>query len=115
MRRNGDVLPGDVRIATHICPAAPTIPHEPTPFMGSPVDIQAMLARQVQSEMQAILSVDTTRGNRIVNHRGFAISPTVKEGYILRVSEDLLNIMCWSLEKCRSCFRSQRKTLRRRQ
>ena len=25
--------------------------------------------------------------------RGFAISPTVKEGYILRVSEDLLDIM----------------------
>ncbi len=95
MRRNGDVLPGDVCIGTHICPTAPTIPHEPTPFMGSPVDIHAMLARQVQPEMQAILSVDTTRGNRIVNHRGFAISPTVKEGYILRVSEDLLNIMCW--------------------
>ncbi len=95
MRRNGDVLTGDVRIASHICPAAPTIPHEPTPFMGSPVDIHAMLALQVQPEMQAILSVDTTRGNRIVNHRGFAISPPVKEGYILRVSEDLLNIASW--------------------
>ena len=32
-------------------------------------------------------------GNRIINHRGFAISPTVKEGYILRVSEDLLDVM----------------------
>jgi len=43
--------------------------------------------------MEAILSVDTTKGNRIINHRGFAISPTVKNGYILRVSESLLDIM----------------------
>lgn len=95
MRRNGDVLPGDVRITTHICPHAPTQSHAPTPFMGSPVGIPAMIARQVQPEMQAILSVDTTRGNRIINHRGFAISPTVKDGYILRVSEDLLDVMSW--------------------
>ena len=95
MRRNGDVLAGDVRITTHICPHAPTQPHAPTPFMGSPVGIHTMIARQVQPEMQAILSVDTTRGNRVINQRGFAISPTVKEGYILRVSEDLLNIMSW--------------------
>jgi len=43
--------------------------------------------------MEAILSIDTTKGNRVINHRGFAISPTVKDGYILRVSEDLLDIM----------------------
>ena len=43
--------------------------------------------------MEAILSIDTTKGNRIINHKGIAISPTVKEGYILRVSEDLLRIM----------------------
>ncbi len=43
--------------------------------------------------MDAVLSIDTTKGNRVVNHRGFALSPTVKEGYILRVSEDLLGIM----------------------
>jgi hypothetical protein len=95
MARAGDVLPGPVRFATHICPAAPTAPHEPTPFMGSPVDIAQMNAIEVHAEMQAVLSIDTTRGNRVINHRGFAISPTVKEGYILRVSEDLLNIMGW--------------------
>ena len=43
--------------------------------------------------MDAILSVDTTKGNRIINLRGFAISPTVKQGWILRVSEDLLGMM----------------------
>ena len=102
--RCGDTLPGDILITTHVCPRAPTLPHEPTPFMGSPVDIHAMLARQVQPEMRAILSVDTTRGNRVVNQRGFAISPTVKEGYILRVSEDLLNIMSWVTGKMPAVF-----------
>ena len=48
---------------------------------------------EIDPAMDAILSVDTTKGNRIINHRGFAISPTVKEGYILRASEDLLDIM----------------------
>jgi hypothetical protein len=49
-------------------------------------------AEEVRSEMEAILTVDTTRGNRVVNQRGFAISPTVRQGWILRVAEDLLTI-----------------------
>jgi Protein of unknown function (DUF1177) len=93
MRERGDRLAGDVIVATHICPDAPTTPHEPVPFMGSPVDMKSLNAHEVDPEMDAILSIDTTKGNRIINHRGFAISPTVKEGYILRVSEDLLALM----------------------
>ena len=89
----GDTLPGDVIIATHICPNAPTQPHEPVPFMGSPVDMTAMNQEEVDPEMDAVLIVDTTRGNRDINYKGFAISPTVKEGYILRISEGLLSIM----------------------
>lgn len=96
MAERGDRLAGDVIVATHICPDAPTQPHEPVPFMGSPVDMKAMNAHEVVPEMDAILSIDTTKGNRIINHRGFAISPTIKEGYILKVSDDLLDIMEWS-------------------
>jgi len=93
MRAKGDTLPGDVIVSTHICPDAPTSPHEPVPFMGSPVEMHSLNAHEVDREMDAILSIDTTKGNRIINRRGFAISPTVKEGYILRVSEDLLTLM----------------------
>ena len=96
MGRKGDRLQGDVILATHICPDAPTQPHEPVAFMGSPVDMETMNEHEVDPAMDAILSVDTTKGNRIINHRGFAISPTIKEGYILRVSDDLLDIMQWS-------------------
>jgi hypothetical protein len=31
---------GDVIVVTHTCPNAPTTPHEPVPFMGSPVDMK---------------------------------------------------------------------------
>jgi len=93
MRQKGDLLKGDVIIATHICPNAPTAPHDPVPFMGSPVDMETMNRLEVDEGMEAILSVDATKGNEVINYNGFAVSPTVKEGYILKVSNDLLRIM----------------------
>jgi hypothetical protein len=93
MQDEGDVLPGDVIVTTHICPNAPTRPHDPVEMMGSPVSSEKIGAVEVDPGMDAILSIDTTKGNRILNHNGFALSPTVKEGWILRVSEDLVRIM----------------------
>jgi hypothetical protein len=93
MVRAGDRLYNDVMLATHICPTAPVIPHEPVFFMSSPVDMATMNRHEVHPDMDAILSVDTTRGNWVLNQRGFAFTPTVKEGYILKVSADLLTIM----------------------
>lgn len=92
MHRRGDILPGDVVVTTHICPDAPTRPHHPVAFMDSPVGIAEMNDHEATDEMEAVLSVDTTKGNRIVNHLGIAITPTVKQGWVLRVSEDLLQV-----------------------
>lgn len=93
MSRRGDVLDGDVIVATQICPFSPTEPHDPVPFMGSAVDMETMNRLEVDPRMEAILSIDTTKGNRLLNRRGFAVTPTVREGYILRVSDDLLDLM----------------------
>lgn len=93
MKRNGDQLAGDVIVTTHICPDAPTIDHSPVRLMDSPVDTNTINQMEVDSDIDAVLSVDTTKGNRVINHQGFAISCTVKEGYILRASDDLLQIM----------------------
>jgi hypothetical protein len=93
MQAAGDTLPGDVIVATHVCPHAPTQPHKPVPFMGSPVETAVMNRMEVEDRMDAILSIDTTKGNRIINHRGIALSPTAKAGWILRVSDDLLDIL----------------------
>lgn len=93
MHANGDVLAGDVIVTTHICPDAPTRPHDPVPFMDSPIDMAQMNQAEVDEAMDAILSIDTTRGNRVINHSGIAISPTVQQGYILRISDDLVRLV----------------------
>lgn len=89
---NGDRLDGDVVIATHVCPEAPIIPHDPVPFMGSPVPMQIMNRMEVRPEMDAVLTVDTTKGNRILNWKGIAISPPVQAGWILPVAPDLVEV-----------------------
>lgn len=93
MHAAGDVLPGDVIVATHVCPDAPTLPHEPVPFMDSPIDMATMNRMEVDPRMEAIVSIDTTKGNRIINVNGIAISPTTKDGYILPVANDLMDVM----------------------
>lgn len=93
MQKKGDFLEGDILVSTHICPDAPTKAHLPVPFMNSPVEMAQVNKEEVSDDLDAILSIDTTKGNRIINTRGIAISPTVKEGYILKTSEDLLDIL----------------------
>jgi len=90
--KRGDIVEGDVIITTHIAPDAPTHPHKPVPFMGSPVDILVVLKHIVDPRMDALLSVDATKGNRVIKVPGFAITPTVKDGWILKISDDLINI-----------------------
>jgi len=104
MQRNGDFLNGDIIVTTHICPDAPTQEHEPVPFMDSPVDMATMNKVEVVEEMDAIISIDTTKGNEILNYKGFAISPTVKEGYILKVSNDILNVVKRTTGKAANVF-----------
>lgn len=93
MKKKGDVLPGDVIVTTHICPDAPTAPHFPTPFMSSPLEMDVINRLEVEMEVDAVLSADTTKGNKIICKRGFAISCPIKEGYILKASDDLVEIM----------------------
>ena len=89
----GDITDGDVIITTHIAPNAPTQPHKPVPFMGSPVGIMEVLEHSIDPQMDALLSVDATKGNRVIKRSpGVAITPTVKDGWILRVSDDLIDI-----------------------
>mgnify|MGYP002040828627 FL=1 len=95
MARQGDVLPGTVRIRTHICPRAGTRPHHPVPMMKSPFPMREMMSHEVDPRMDAILSVDTTRGNRLVNQRGVALTPVAKQGYLLRIPETMLDVMGW--------------------
>lgn len=91
-RNRGDSIQGDVLVTTHIAPDAPILPHDPVPFMISPVPIMDVLKECVDSRMDALISVDATKGNRVIKKTGFAITATVKNGWILRVSDDFVNI-----------------------
>ncbi|WP_211318339.1 DUF1177 domain-containing protein [Photobacterium sanctipauli] len=93
MANNGDNLKGDVIVTTHICPDAPTREHYPVPFMDSPITFEDTWAYEIDPRMDAIISIDTTKGNRIMNYRGIAISPTVCQGYILKVSDSVVNVV----------------------
>ena len=59
--------------------------------MRSPFPMREMMAHEVDPRMDAILSVDTTRGNRLVNQRGVALTPVAKQGYLLRIPRP-----CWT-------------------
>jgi hypothetical protein len=91
-RSKGDGLAGDVLVRTHVCASAPMVPHEPAPFMDSPVDRERLGQAELDPSMDAILSIDSTRANRIAKHGAFAITGAVKEGYILRPTPGLLDI-----------------------
>lgn len=93
MAANGDYLAGDVIVTTHICPDAPTLEHHPVPFMDSPITMEDTWEHEIDPAMDAVVSIDTTKGNRVINVRGVAMSPTVKQGYILRTSESLMDVM----------------------
>ncbi|CAI0994254.1 DUF1177 domain-containing protein [Serratia quinivorans] len=93
MSLKGARLKGDVIITTHVANHVSIEPHEPVDFMGMPVSSATMNEYEVLAEMDAIISVDTSKGNTIINHRGMALSATAKEGYILRVAPDLVKLM----------------------
>ncbi len=93
MHAAGDVIAGDVIVATHVCPDAPTLEHDPVPFMDSPITMRQCNEAEVDERMDAILSIDTTKGNRVINLNGVAISNTIKDGYILEASNDLLDVL----------------------
>ncbi|WJF89662.1 DUF1177 domain-containing protein [Paraburkholderia bonniea] len=93
MKARGDHLPGDVLATTHLSTDAPMSLNDGIPFMGMPVSSTTMNTYEVSPEMDAILSLDASKGNSIIKQRGFAISPTAMQGYILRVSPDLVKIM----------------------
>jgi hypothetical protein len=93
MRVRGDTLHGDVLVRTHVSPRSPIVPHEPAAFVDVPVDRLDLARAEVDPEMAAILSIDATRANRIVKARGFAITGAVKDGYILRPTVRMLDIV----------------------
>lgn len=95
MKYDQEPIKGNFIISTHLCPEAPTLAKKPVAFMGSPVALTTMNKINIEKTMEAIISIDTTRGNRIIKNNYFAITPIVKEGWILKVPDEIIDIMEW--------------------
>ncbi|MCX9110571.1 DUF1177 domain-containing protein [Providencia rettgeri] len=93
MAAKGQRLKGDVIITSHIATHVSITPHDPVDFMGMPVSSNTMNQYEVDEQMDAILSIDTSKGNSLIKQRGIAISPTAMQGYILRVAPDLVRLL----------------------
>lgn len=93
MWTKNQVLKGDVIVTTHICQEGHPEPHDPVPFVMPPLEVDEEYRRLTDPDMEAILTPETAKGNRIFNQTGFAITAPVKEGYILRPHVSLLHTM----------------------
>lgn len=91
-RAAGEAFGGTIVVSTHIAPKAPTIDHDPVPLMGSPIPMDVANRVEITEAMDLILSVDATKGNKIVNVRGIGFTPPVYDGWILPVPSDLVKI-----------------------
>ena len=95
MKKKGDQLEGDVVILFNITGAAPHDPpdgHKP-PDYSCPVNFWKMKSKFVDGSADGILDVNVTRSDRYCKRRGFAITPTVLQGWLLKISEDALDVM----------------------
>jgi hypothetical protein len=93
MAARGQRLMGDVMVSTHICQRAHPEPHDPYPFVMSPLPSSEKHPRLVDECMEAILTPETCKGNKLVSPvAGFAVTQPVKEGYILRPHESVLHL-----------------------
>ncbi|MGV0868977.1 DUF1177 domain-containing protein [Corynebacterium kalidii] len=89
----GGQADGDVVVTTHVATHVSITLREPVDFMGTPLASDVMNTHEVDTSMDAILSFDTSKGNRLINHRGVAISPTAQSGYLLPVANDLVTLL----------------------
>jgi len=93
MASRGQFLAGDVLVSTHICQSAHPVPHDPYPFVMSPLPSSEKHPRLVDERMEAILTPETCKGNKLVSPTaGFAMTQPVKEGFIMRPHESVLHL-----------------------
>jgi hypothetical protein len=93
MMSRGQRPMGDIMVSTHICQRAHPEPHDPYPFVMSPLPSSEKHPRLVDECMEAILTPETCKGNKLVSPAaGFAVTQPVKEGYILRPHDSILHL-----------------------
>ncbi|WP_270934085.1 DUF1177 family protein [Falsiroseomonas oryzae] len=92
MAAKGQVLASDVLISTQLCHDGRAEPHDPYPFVMSPIPSRLKHPRLVDPRMDGLVVVETCKSNKLVSHKGFAITHVAKEGMLLRLHANLIHI-----------------------
>ena len=92
LREKGIELKLDVSFATNLSTTARLIPHSPFKFMVPPVGLDEALKVEVDPQATTVLSIDSTKGNRLAKYDDFALTHVIKDGYILKLSDEVLDI-----------------------
>ncbi|MEM0173903.1 MAG: DUF1177 domain-containing protein [Sulfolobaceae archaeon] len=92
LKRKGIEFDADVSIVTNIALDAKLIPHKPFDFMVPPIGLDEALQIEVDPKAELILSIDSTKGNILAKYNDFALTHVVKEGYILKLSDEVIEI-----------------------
>ncbi|AWR96854.1 DUF1177 family protein [Acidianus sulfidivorans JP7] len=90
--KNYSEIEGEAIFSTNVSLDASLIPHKPFNFMVPLVGLDEALKLEVDNDAQFIISIDSTKGNRIAKYNDFAITHIVKDGYILKVPDEIIDI-----------------------
>ncbi|MEJ2776244.1 DUF1177 domain-containing protein [Sulfolobus sp. SCGC AB-777_L09] len=92
LREKGIEFDIDVSLITNISLKAKLIPHKPFDFMVPLVGLDEALKEEVDPKASLILSIDSTKGNRLAKFDDFALTHVIKDGYILKLSDEVIDI-----------------------
>lgn len=80
LRDKGIELKVNASFVTNLSMKASLIPHSPFKFMVPPVGLDDALKIEVDPKASIILSIDSTKGNRLVKFDDFALTHVIKDG-----------------------------------
>ncbi|QIW22735.1 DUF1177 domain-containing protein [Sulfolobus sp. S-194] len=82
----------DILFVTNLATKAKLIPHKPFDFMVPLMGLDDALKIEVDPTASFILSIDSTKGNRLAKYDDFALTHVVKDGYILKLHDNIIDI-----------------------
>ncbi|AGJ62347.1 DUF1177 domain-containing protein [Saccharolobus islandicus] len=92
LKEKGITLDVDVSFVTNISLNAKLIPHQPFNFMVPLIGLDEALKEEVDPKAGLILSIDSTKGNRLAKFDDFALTHVIKDGYILKLKDEVIDI-----------------------
>jgi len=92
LREKGIEFNIDVLFVTNLSTRAKLIPHKPFNFMVPLVGLDDALKVEVDPSASLVVSIDSTKGNRLAKFDDFALTHVIKDGYVLKLHDNVIDI-----------------------